>query len=100
MAKVDNRFRNLLAQIEMETGKRPTYREISDETNIAISTLSAWGNGKIKRYDDETLTKLVDFFNHRLIDGCRLGDLLEYPPANGQDIPHWVMNDEHNIPVI
>lgn len=86
MAEVVNRFKNLLAQVEAETGNRPTYEDIYNETGIALSTLSSYGKGTVSRYDSKTIAALVDFFNKRLTKGCDLSDLLEYPPVNGQDI--------------
>lgn len=86
MADVVNRFKNLLAQVEAETGERPTYEDIYNETGIALSTLSSYGKGTVSRYDSRTIAALVDFFNKRLTKGCDLSDLLEYPPVNGQDI--------------
>lgn len=85
MAQITNRFKMLLAQIEAETGVRPTYEDVQKETGIAISTLSSYGRGTVTRYDEKTVMALVDFFNKRLEGGVTVGDLLEYPPENGQD---------------
>lgn len=86
MARIENRFRQLLAQIEAETGKRPTYAEIQEETGIAASTLSSYAQGTVTRYDESTLITLVDYFNTRVSAGCTLSDFLQYPPVNGQEL--------------
>jgi DNA-binding Xre family transcriptional regulator len=86
VAKIVNRFNNLLAQVEVETGNRPTYREIQQETGIAISTLSSYATNQVSRYDERTVIELCQFFDKRLDDGCTLADLLEYPPALGQKV--------------
>lgn len=86
MAKIINRFNNLLAQVELETGNRPTYRDIQEETGIALSTLSSYATGEVSRYDERTLIQLCRFFDKRLRNGCTLSDLLEYPPIPGQEI--------------
>lgn len=84
--KIENRFRQLLAQLETETGQRPTYSEIQQKTEIAESILSSYAQGKVKRYDEKTLIRLVDYFDERLKGGCKLSDLISYPPVNGQEL--------------
>jgi hypothetical protein len=91
MAQIRNRFKQLLAQIETETGARPTYDEIQQETGIAASTLSAYAQGKVTRYDESTLVALVDYFDKKLSGGCSLSDFLEYPPVNGQELSYATM---------
>lgn len=88
MAQIDVKLQNLLAQVELETGERPTYADIQDETQIAQSTLSRLANGKATRFDTNTLVGLVEFFNKRLERGCNLADLIQYPPRPviGQEI--------------
>ena len=84
--QIEVRFNNLLAQIELETGIRPTQKEIAEQLSIAESTLSRFAQGKTGRYDNELLTKLVDYFDQMLETGCTLADLLAYPPVPGQEI--------------
>ena len=85
MAQIEVRFNNLLAQIELETGKRPTQREVAQAIGIAESTLSRLAQGKTGRFDGDLLIKLVDYLDARLENGCTLADLLAYPPVHGQE---------------
>jgi hypothetical protein len=87
MAEVRNRFKNLLAQLEVETGERPTYEVIKQATGIATSTLSDYANNRVKYYADGTLKALIDYFDERLEGGCTVADFLEYPPAVSQETP-------------
>ena len=70
--KVYNRFKILLAQKEIEVGRRISYKDIKNATGIASSTLSSWANNKTERYDKETIAALCDYFN------CEVGDLIAY----------------------
>ncbi|MFO7680228.1 MAG: helix-turn-helix transcriptional regulator [Chloroflexota bacterium] len=86
MAQIQINFNNLLARVELETGNRPTQREIAEATGVAESTLSRFAQGKTGRFDEELLVKLVDYFDSKLEGGCTLGDLMSYPPVEGQVI--------------
>lgn len=86
MAQIEVRLNNLLAQIEIETGKRPTQKEIAEATGIAESTLSRFAQNKTGRFDSDVLVKLVDYLDKKLADGCTLSDLIAYPPDPGQEI--------------
>lgn len=86
MAQIEVRLNNLLAQIEIETGYRPTQKEIAESTGIAESTLSRLAQNKTGRFDSDVLIKLVDYLNGKLADGCTLSDLIAYPPDPGQGI--------------
>ena len=67
---IKNRFTELLAIHERRTGRKWTYEDISRVTGISTSTLSAYAQNKVQRFDASTLTALLDFF------GCKVGDLL------------------------
>lgn len=84
--QIEVRFNNLLARLEMETGERPTQKQIAEEISVAESTLSRFAQGKTGRYDSDVLVKLVKYFDERLNSGCTLADLLAYPPVPSQDI--------------
>jgi len=84
--QIEVRFSNLLARLELETGERPTQKQIAEETGVAESTLSRFAQGKTGRFDTDVLVKLVRYFDERLTGGCTLADLLAYPPAPSQDI--------------
>lgn len=86
MAQIEVRLNNLLAQIEVETGFRPTQRDIASAIGVAESTLSRLAQGKTGRFDGELLVKLVDYLDNLLEEGCTLADLLAYPPDQGQEI--------------
>ena len=86
MAQIEVRLNNLLAQIELETGERPTQREIAQAIDVAESTLSRLAQNKTGRFDGELLIKLVDYLDTRLENGCTLADLIAYPPVPGQEI--------------
>lgn len=84
--KIENRFKQLLALVEAETGTRPTYNDIQQKTGIAASTLSAYAKETVSRYDESTLIALVEYFDERLKGGCTLSDLIQFPPVNGQEL--------------
>jgi transcriptional regulator with XRE-family HTH domain len=85
-SQIEVRFSNLLAQLELETGVRPTQRDIAKAIDVAESTLSRFAQGKTSRYDEPLLIKLVDYFDKRLRNGCTLADLIAYPPVPSQRI--------------
>jgi putative transcriptional regulator len=70
--KVYNRFKILLAEKEIQEGRKILYDEINQATGIAASTLSAWATNNVKRYDKATIADLCDFLN------CDVGDLIVY----------------------
>jgi DNA-binding Xre family transcriptional regulator len=83
--KIYSRFGILLAEKKMDwihadNRGRISYEDIKDDikmrtgVNIASSTLSAWANNEVERFDSVTLVVLCDYF------GCKVGDLLEYRP--------------------
>lgn len=90
MAQIEVRLSNLLAQVELETGYRPSQREVAENIGVAESTLSRLAQGKTGRFDEDVLIKLVDYFSERLSNGCTLSDLLAYPPVRRQEIAQVV----------
>jgi len=76
---VRNRFKVLLANKELEEGRKITYQEIQSETGIDAGTLSAWANNRVTRYDADKIAALCDYF------GISAGELLEYPLEIGQE---------------
>jgi transcriptional regulator with XRE-family HTH domain len=85
-AGIEIKFNNLLARVELETGRRPTQAEVAETVGIAESTLSRFVQGKSGRLDARILIGLVDYFDKRLENGCTLADLIAYPPEESQDI--------------
>lgn len=69
-----NRVKILIAEKEIKEGRKLTYRTIAKETGISTSTLTAYVNQKINRFDTPTIEALCKYFS------CQPGDLLEYIP--------------------
>ncbi len=70
MSPMTNRFWVLLKQKEMEEGKDISLVEVNRMTGISRTTLQAWRDNKIDRFDSDVLEKLCDYFH------CELSDLL------------------------
>lgn len=73
-----NRLRVLIAEKELREHRKLTYRTISEETKIPISTLTDYMTQKISRFDGPTLEKLCEYFS------VQPGDILIYtkePPV-------------------
>lgn len=85
MAQIENRFNRLLAQVEIETGNRPTHEEFAESIGVARATITRFAGGKTGRYDGELLMKIVDRFDELLENGCTLADLIAYPPVPSQE---------------
>ena len=62
MAKLRNRLAELIAEHYTRTGHRYTQMEIQARTGIAQSTLSAYINNAVTRYDADTVLRLMQFF--------------------------------------
>lgn len=69
---VYNRVKVLIAEKEMKTGHRITYRDITDATGLSKTTVGKWVRNEVKEYDREVIAKFLDFFN------CPISDLLVY----------------------
>ena len=70
MVRLKNRFAELVAAHERRTGRKWTYEDIARETGVGMSTLSAYANNKVRRFDAATLEPLLAFF------GCEIADFL------------------------
>lgn len=68
--RITNRFSELLAAHSRKTGRKWTYEDVSKETGVSPSTMSAYAQNKVRRYDAVTLEALVSFF------GCRIDEFL------------------------
>lgn len=78
MTKIKNRFAELVAEKERREGRKWTYEDIRAETGVAMGTLSAYAQNRVRRFDAVTLKAFMAFF------GCGISDLLvvetdEYP---------------------
>ena len=76
VGEIRNRFKVLLLQKAAAEGERISLGQVALATGINISTLSAWLNNRVTRYDADKLAALCDFFR------CKPGELLEYIPPD------------------
>lgn len=77
---IKNRVKILIAEKELRESRRLTYRTIAKETGISTSTLTAYINQDVNRFDTTTLETLCAYLN------CSLGALLEYiPPSSNAE---------------
>ncbi len=70
--KITNRFRILLAEKATRELHSIALNDVQRETGVAWSTLNAWANNQVTRYDASVIQALCDYFN------CQVGDLLVY----------------------
>lgn len=64
----------LMANKELQEGKKITYRLVAKEARVSTSILTAMSNQKMKQVGLTTIDKLCGYF------GCQVGDLMEYVP--------------------
>lgn len=70
--KIANRFRILLAEKATKEQHNIAINDVRRETGIAWSTLNAWANNQVTRYDAPVIQALCEYFN------CQVGDLLVF----------------------
>jgi putative transcriptional regulator len=75
--KIVNHFRILLAQKATKQQQNIALMDVQRETRIAWSTLNAWANNQVTRYDAPVILALCEYFN------CQVGDLLVYEKELG-----------------
>lgn len=68
--RVTNRFRMLLAQKATREKHSIAINDVQRETGIAWSTLNAWANNQVTRFDAPVIQALCAYFD------CPVGDLL------------------------
>lgn len=78
--KVKNRFSELLAAHERRTARKWTYDDIMKATGVSTSTLSAYAQNKVRRFDAGTVEALLQFF------GVGIDEFL-IVEENGDDAP-------------
>lgn len=71
-------LKRLIAEKELEWGKRISMSEISESTGIHVSTLSRLANHKAVNTSSANIEALCDYFE------CRIQDLVEYIPDKDQ----------------
>lgn len=71
MARVKHKLVGLMAQRELQTGKRIKQSELAAEIGLPENTLSNWiNNDVVKRVDHRVVVKICRYF------GVQIGDLL------------------------
>ena len=71
--KVYNRVEELMARKKRDDPHMPTsYRDVGEILDMSPTTVGAWVNNRIKRYDGEKLAAWCDFLE------CELSELLVY----------------------
>ncbi|MBI5957518.1 MAG: helix-turn-helix transcriptional regulator [Chloroflexi bacterium] len=66
--RLKNRFAELVAAHERKTARKWTYEDIARETGVGMSTLSAYANNKVRRFDASTIEPLLAFFKCGVAD--------------------------------
>lgn len=70
MAKIENRFLELLAEKRRKDGRPWTYEDVYVITGVSPGTLVRLAQQRHSMYDANTLAALCSFF------GCEIGELL------------------------
>lgn len=70
--KIANRFRMLLAQKATREQHSIAINDVQRETGVAWSTLNAWANNQVTRYDAPVIQALCEYFD------CPVGELLVF----------------------
>jgi DNA-binding Xre family transcriptional regulator len=68
--KVRNRFLELLAQKEMQEGRRIRNKEIAEEVGVTEHTVARWLKNDVTKIDVPVLEGFCNYFD------CDIGDLL------------------------
>ena len=74
---IQSQFKILLSQKETKEGRKYSYRNIEEITDVSKTTVGLWNNNKVRRFDANTLEAFCKFFD------CQPGDLLVYIPEEG-----------------
>jgi putative transcriptional regulator len=70
-SRIINRFRILLAEKETREKRHIPLTEVQRETGIAWTTLQAWANNEVQRFDAPVIAALCEYL------GCEVGELLK-----------------------
>lgn len=70
-------LKELIGRYESETGKSISYRKISEETEVALSSISDIATGKSTRVDLQTLDTLTEYFSGLFGREVSICDLLK-----------------------
>jgi transcriptional regulator with XRE-family HTH domain len=74
-----NRLAELMAEYGRKTGARLTQDDLSKETKIAQSTISAYVTNKVRRYDARIVETFIEFF------GCDVTDFFVLDEGEADD---------------
>jgi DNA-binding Xre family transcriptional regulator len=77
----------LAGAYQVKTGESLTYRDISEATGLAESTLSRLGNGHTTRIDFETVETLLAYFSEKLDRQLNTNDLLSWDGEKVEEKP-------------
>ncbi len=78
--RIITRFNELLVLKQERTAFNITLERIALETELAYATILRWSRGQITRYDEDTLIRLLEYFE---VD--TVSDLLGYEPNGKED---------------
>lgn len=71
MTRFRTQLKALMLNKGAERGEPLTQREVSEETNVSLATISRLYNSDFDRIDADTLYALLDYF------GCTFEELIE-----------------------
>ncbi|MBI5931105.1 MAG: helix-turn-helix transcriptional regulator [Chloroflexi bacterium] len=74
-----NRLAELMAEYGRKTGYRLTQDDLSQETKVAQSTISAYVTNKVRRYDARIVETFLEFF------GCNVTDFFVLDEGFAED---------------
>jgi len=73
-----NKFAELLAVHQRKTGRKWTYDDVWEATGVSPSTLSAYAQNKVRRFDAATIEPLLAFF------GCGIEEFFVIEEVDSQ----------------
>lgn len=91
MARIVNRFTELLAIKRRDEGKSWSYEDVSQRTGLSTGTLVRYAKQDHSMFDENTVLRLCEFFN------CEIGDLLIIAPDPPKE---WItpdVNEKHKL---
>lgn len=74
-----NRLAELMAEYGRKTGRRLTQDDLSQESKVAQSTISAYVTNKVRRYDARIVETFLEFF------GCDVTDFFVLDEGYAED---------------
>lgn len=87
MTQFQINFVKLLARKQEAENRRIGLSEVSEQTEIAYTTLQRWERGEISRIDFPIVQSLCDYFE------CKMSDLIQYiPPQSSQQLTKTAEN--------